>query len=187
MKNILLLSKRYQKLNLMLMMLALNVMIITPVFAQDIKVSGVINSEENEPLPGVTILVQGTTKGTVSDIDGKYALEVPTDAVLDFSFIGYLKQSVSVGGRSTIDVSMSPDIAQLEEVVVVGYGTQKKSTLTGSISKVKNEKLDQIAVARVDDALIGQVSGVNVQATSAEAGAAPTITIRGFGSITADS
>ncbi|MDW3209923.1 MAG: TonB-dependent receptor [Reichenbachiella sp.] len=187
MKNILLLSKRYQKLNLMLMMLALNVMIITPVFAQDIKVSGVINSEENEPLPGVTILVQGTTKGTVSDIDGKYALEVPTDAVLDFSFIGYLKQSVSVGGRSTIDVSMSPDIAQLEEVVVVGYGTQKKSTLTGSISKVKNDKLDQIAVARVDDALIGQVSGVNVQATSAEAGAAPTITIRGFGSITADS
>lgn len=187
MKNILLLSKRYQKLNLMLVLLALNVMIITPVFAQDIKVSGVVNSEDNEPLPGVTILVQGTTKGTVTNIEGQYALEVPTDAVLDFSFIGYLKQSVEVGGRSTIDISMSPDIAQLEEVVVVGYGTQKKSTLTGSISKVKNEKLDQIAVARVDDALIGQVSGVNVQATSAEAGAAPTITIRGFGSITADS
>lgn len=187
MKNILLLVSRYQKLNMLLMLMVLNVMIITPVFAQDITISGVVISDESEPLPGVTILVQGTTQGTVTDIDGKYKIQAPSDAVLDFSFIGYSKKSVSVNGRSTVDVAMEPDIEQLEEVVVVGYGTQKKSTITGSISKVKNEKLDQIAVARVDDALIGQVSGVNVQATSAEAGAAPTITIRGFGSITANS
>lgn len=172
---------------MLLMLMVLNVMIITPVFAQDITISGVVISDESEPLPGVTILVQGTTQGTVTDIDGKYKIQAPSDAVLDFSFIGYSKKSVSVNGRSTVDVAMEPDIEQLEEVVVVGYGTQKKSTITGSISKVKNEKLDQIAVARVDDALIGQVSGVNVQATSAEAGAAPTITIRGFGSITANS
>lgn len=188
MKNILLLSKRYQKLNLMLMMLALNVMIITPVFAQDIKVSGVVNSEENEPLPGVTILVQGTTNGTVTDIDGKYALEVPTDAVLDFSFIGYLKQSVSVGGRSTIDVSMAPDIEQLEEVVVIGYGTQKKSHLTGAISKVENTNIDQIPTSRADQAMVGRVAGMNVQNSNPEGvGGAPTIQIRGVGSITGGS
>ena len=96
-------------------------------------------------------------------------------------------QRIVVGAESVLNIAMSEDTELLDEVVVVGYGTQKKSHLTGSISKVENEKLDQIAVARVDDALVGQVSGVNIQTTSAEAGAAPTITIRGFGSINADS
>lgn len=188
MKNILLLSKRYQKLNLMLVLLALNVMIITPVFAQDIKVSGVVNSEDNEPLPGVTILVQGTTNGTVTDINGSYAMQVASDAVLDFSFIGYLKQSVSVGGRSTIDVSMAPDIEQLEEVVVIGYGTQKKSHLTGAISKVENTNIDQIPTSRADQAMVGRVAGMNVQNSNPEGvGGAPTIQIRGVGSITGGS
>ncbi|UXX78261.1 SusC/RagA family TonB-linked outer membrane protein [Reichenbachiella carrageenanivorans] len=186
MKNTLLLSKNYQKRAFAALLIVLNAMIITPVFAQDTKISGVVNSETNEPLPGVTIIIQGTTNGTVSDIEGNFSIMAPSDAVLDFSFIGYLKQSVSVNGRSTIDISMEPDVEQLEEVVVVGYGTQKKSTVTGAISKVTNENLDQIAVSRVDDALIGQVSGVNIQATNAEAGAAPTITIRGFGSVNAD-
>ncbi|WP_422359552.1 SusC/RagA family TonB-linked outer membrane protein [Reichenbachiella sp.] len=188
MKNILLLSKHYQKLNLTLLLLVLNVMIITPVFAQDITISGVVNSEENEPLPGVTILVQGTTAGTVTDINGNYKLQAPSDAVLDFSFIGYLKQSVSVGGRSTIDISLSPDIEQLEEVVVIGYGTQKKSHLTGAISKVENTNIDQIPTSRADQAMVGRVAGMNVQSTSPDGvGGAPTIQIRGVGSITGGS
>lgn len=173
----------YMRAVLMLVM----VLCISTVASAQNALSGKIVDELGEGIPGATILESGTTNGTVSDMNGEFTITVAADAVLKFTFIGYSTQEVSVGGRSTIDITMEPDFQQLEEVVVVGYGTQKKSTVTGSISKVKNENLDQIAVARVDDALIGQVSGVNIQATSAEAGAAPTITIRGFGSITADS
>lgn len=187
MKNILLLSKRYQK-HSFVWLLVLNVMVVTPVFAQDITISGIVSSEENEPLPGVTIIVQGTSKGTVTDIDGKYRLEAASDAVLDFSFIGYLKQSVSVGGRSSIDLAMAPDVEQLEEVVVIGYGTQKKSHLTGAISKVENTNIDQIPTSRADQAMVGRVAGMNVQNSNPEGvGGAPTIQIRGVGSITGGS
>ncbi len=150
-------------------------------------VSGRIIDEGGEGLPGVTILVKGGVEGTITDLNGDFTLDVNEDDVLTLSFIGYKSVDVPVSGRTTIDYQMEIDLAQLDEVVVVGYGTQKKSHLTGAISKVENEKLDQIPVARVDDALIGQVSGVNIQATNAEAGGAPTITIRGFGSVTADS
>ena len=157
-------------------------------YGQDTQtVSGRITDEGGEGLPGVTILVKGGVDGTITDLNGDYSLDVKEDDVLTLSFIGYKTVDVPLNGRSTIDIQMEVDLEQLEEVVVVGYGTQKKSHLTGAISKVENKKLDQIPVARVDDALIGQVSGVNIQATNAEAGGAPTITIRGFGSVTADS
>lgn len=185
MKNILLLSKRDQKWSLVLLLMVLNVMIITPVFAQEIKVSGVVNSETNEPLPGVTIIIQGTSKGTVTDINGNYALEASADAVLDFSFIGYLKKSVPVNGLSVIDIALAPDVEQLEEVVVIGYGTQKKSHLTGAISKVENTNMDQIPTTRADQALVGRVAGMNIQSSGPDGvGSAPTIRIRGTGSIT---
>lgn len=188
MKNILLLSKRYQKHSFALLLMVWQVMIITPVLAQNIKVSGVVNSESNEPLPGVTIIIQGTAQGTVTDINGNFALEAASDAVLDFSFIGYLKQSISVNGRTSIDVALSPDVEQLEEVVVIGYGTQKKSHLTGAISKVENTNIDQIPVSRSDQALVGRVAGMNIQATGPDGvGSAPTIQIRGVGSITGGS
>ncbi len=147
----------------------------------------VVSQEDNLPVPGVNILIKNTTKGTSTDFDGNYTLEVTSGDVLKFSFLGFVTKSITISNQRELNVSLAPDTAALDEIVVVGYGTQKKSHLTGAISKVVNEDLDQIAVARVDDALIGQVSGVNIQASSAEAGAAPTITIRGFGSITADS
>lgn len=151
-------------------------------------ISGTVTSAaDGQPLIGVTVTVKGTSSGTVTDIDGKYSLNVDEGTVVVFSYTGFKAQELTVGSANTYDILLQADVALLDEIVVVGYGTQKKSHLTGSISKVKNEKLDQIAVSRVDDALIGQVSGVNIQATSAEAGAAPTITIRGFGSINADS
>ncbi len=146
----------------------------------------VTSAEDGLPLIGVTVLVKGTTTGTVTDVDGTYNIEANADDVLVFSYTGMKNQEVPILGQSIINVVLNVDAEVLEEVVVIGYGTQKKSHLTGSVSKVTNEKLDQIAVARVDDALIGQVSGVNIQATSAEAGAAPTVTIRGFGSINAN-
>ncbi len=159
------------------------------IFAQDSYIlKGIVTSgADNMPIPGANIIVVGTTKGASTDFDGNYQLEVKSGDVIQFSYIGYVTQTVIIEAQKTLNVKLAEDTNTLDEVVVVGYGTQKKSHLTGSVSKVKNENLDQIAVARVDDALIGQVSGVNIQATSAEAGAAPTITIRGFGSIAADS
>ena len=103
--------------------------------------------------------------------------------MLIVSYIGFLTQSITISNQTSLTIVLQSDASELDEVVVVGYGTQKKSNLTGAISKVTNEKLDQIGVARVDDALIGQVSGVNIQATEGEAGSAPTIRIRGVGSI----
>ncbi len=151
-------------------------------------ISGTVTSaSDGLPLIGVTVAVKGTSSGTITDIDGNWSLEADEGTVLVFTYTGFKGQEVTVGSETTYNIVLQGDVALLDEVVVVGYGTQKKSHLTGSISKVKNEKLDQIAVARVDEALIGQVSGVNIQATSAEAGAAPTITVRGFGSINADS
>ncbi len=157
-------------------------------FAQDtFSVSGVVTDADQVPIPGATIIVMNTTRGTTTDFDGNYTINVSSGEILRFSYIGYATQTVAIVNQRTVNVTLLVDASQLDEVVVTGYGTQKKSTITGSISKVVNENLDQIAVSRVDDALIGQVSGVNIQATNAEAGGAPTITIRGVGSITADS
>ena len=149
--------------------------------------TGTVVDAENVPVPGVNVIIVGTTMGAATDFDGNYTIQVSNGDVLQFSYIGFVTKNIIYDGQSTLNVTLEEDAAQLEEVVVVGYGTQKKSTLTGSISKVVNEDLDQIAVSRVDDALVGQVSGVNIQATNAEAGGAPTITIRGIGSVTADS
>ncbi|MFK7813398.1 MAG: SusC/RagA family TonB-linked outer membrane protein [Maribacter sp.] len=157
------------------------------IFAQDgYTLSGTTADEAGIPIPGVNVVILNTTTGTSSDFDGNFQIEVSDGDVLQFTYIGYVNQSIIVNGQTSLNIVMAEDAAQLDEVVVVGYGTQKKSTITGSISKVTNETLDQIAVSRVDDALIGQVSGVNIQATNAEAGGAPTITIRGVGSIAAD-
>lgn len=150
-------------------------------------ISGTVtSSSDGLELIGATVLVKGTDRGTVTDFEGKYTLEAEEGEVLVFSYVGFTTQEVVVGTASVIDVVMAIDAQTLDEVVVIGYGTQRKSHVTGSVSKVTNKNLDQIAVSRVDDALIGQVSGVNIQASSAEAGAAPTILIRGFGSINAN-
>jgi TonB-linked SusC/RagA family outer membrane protein len=157
-------------------------------FAQEKTLTGLVTSErDNSPLPGVSVIILNAPKGVQTDFDGKFTIKVKNGDVLQFSYLGFKSLAVIIDGQKNLNVILTEDVSSLDEIIVVGYGTQKKSHLTGAISKVKNEKLDQIAVARVDDALIGQVSGVNIQATSAEAGAAPTITIRGFGSITADS
>tara|TARA_R110002051_G_scaffold325766_1_gene430984 strand:+ start:20059 stop:23163 length:3105 start_codon:yes stop_codon:yes gene_type:complete len=160
----------------------------TQLFAQDTYgLSGIVIDANNVPIPGANIVVANTTRGTQTDFDGNFTIQVKSGDILRFSYIGYSTQTVAIVAQKTVSITLKEDASQLDEVVVVGYGTQKKSTLTGSISKVTNETLDQIAVSRVDDALIGQVSGVNIQATNAEAGGAPTITIRGVGSVTADS
>ena len=159
-----------------------------PLFAQDgFVISGTVKGPDNIPIPGANIIVLNTTRGTATDFDGLYELRVSSGEVVQFSYVGYLAQTIAITNQTQLDIILQEDLEQLEEVVVIGYGRQKKSHVTGAISKVVNEDLETIPVARVDDALIGQVSGVNIQSTDGAAGSAPTITIRGVGSLAGDS
>jgi len=157
-------------------------------FAQEnYNLSGtVLSQSDNSPIPGVNVIIKGSSIGSISDFDGNYQLSVKKGDVIVLSYLGFKTKEITISGQNNLTSVLHEDASALEEVVVVGYGTQKKSTITGAISKVTNEKLDQVAVSRVDEALIGQVSGVNIQTTNAEAGAAPKITIRGFGSISGE-
>lgn len=152
-----------------------------------IVISGtVIDKSNGDPLPGATVLVRGTSSGTVTDVNGAYSIEAANDGVLIISFVGFSSQELPIVGRSVINVNLVEDAQQLSEVVVIGYGTQKKSHLTGAISKVTNEKLEQLPFSRVDEALVGQVSGVQISTTSeGGVGDDPTILVRGVGSINA--
>ncbi|WP_179352927.1 SusC/RagA family TonB-linked outer membrane protein [Winogradskyella vidalii] len=147
----------------------------------------VVSTTDGMPVPGVNIIIVNTTKGTTTDFDGNYQIQAKKGDVIQYSYLGFATQNITVGDETTINVELAEDASILDEIVVIGYGTQKKSHTTGSISKVVNDDLGQIAASRVDDALVGQVSGVNIQSTDGEAGAAPTITIRGVGSMAGDS
>ncbi|WP_422859578.1 SusC/RagA family TonB-linked outer membrane protein [Flagellimonas sp. S174] len=157
-------------------------------FAQQTSpITGTVTDANNVPIPGANVIVLNTDRGVQTDFDGNYSIDVSSGEVLRFSYIGYAAQTVIVDNQQTIDIVLQEDTEQLDEVVVIGYGTQKKSLLTGAISKVVNDDLEQISVSRVDEALIGQAAGVNIQNTEGEAGGAPTIRIRGVGSITSNS
>lgn len=157
-------------------------------FAQDnYSLVGTVTDASNAPIPGANVVVQNTSRGVSTDFDGNFIIVVSTGEAVEFSYLGFKTQTIQINGQNNINVILAEDLNQLDEVVIIGYGTQKKSHLTGSISKVVNDDLEQIAVSRVDDALVGQVSGVQISATDGEAGSAPTIRIRGTGSITGDS
>jgi TonB-linked SusC/RagA family outer membrane protein len=158
-----------------------------PAFAQNKTIQGKVTSVEDGKtagLPGVNILVQGTTKGTNSDADGNYILELTqTENSLTFSFIGYKTQTVSVGNQTVIDVTLEVDAEVLGEVVVVGYGVQRKSDLTGSIGSVRGSDLTKIPSFSAEQALQGKIAGVQVASPSGAPGAAPVIRIRGVGTL----
>ena len=163
----------------LLAMLAINV-----AYAQERAVSGTVTADDEGSIPGANILVKGTTIGTVTDIEGNYRLTVPDDAaVLVFSAVGYTTEEVTVGSQSTIDVLMAPDVRSLSEVVVVGYGTQKKKDLTSAISSIDAEEIARMPVANWDNALQGISPGVEIQNNQGRPGAGSTIRIRGVGSI----
>jgi TonB-linked SusC/RagA family outer membrane protein len=143
-------------------------------------VSGTI-SDANGPLPGANVIVKGTTNGVTTDFDGNYTItDVGADAVLSISFIGYISQEVSVGGQSTINVTLEEEANQLSEVVVVGYSSQTRGDITGSVSSVDMSEAVKVPVANAAEALQGRVTGVTVTNSGAP-GAAPKIAIRGFG------
>lgn len=125
-----------------------------------VKVSGQVVDEQKSPLPGVNVLVKGTTNGTTTDSDGRYTLDVENESsVLVFSFIGYASQEIQVGTQSTINITMTQDIQSLQEVVVVGYGEQKKATVTGAVTSVKGDIIGQAPVTNLSNALVGRLPG----------------------------
>ncbi|HNW49848.1 MAG TPA: TonB-dependent receptor [Prolixibacteraceae bacterium] len=154
-------------------------------YAQQYSVTGKVTSaEDGNSLPGVSIAVKGTTTGTITDIDGNYALNIKDrNATLVFAFVGMKSQEIPVNGKSRIDVSLSPDILGVDEVVVVGYGVQKKSVVTASIAQVNSDDLKNVSSVRIDNALKGLASGVTVTSSSGQPGAASQIRIRGVGTI----
>ncbi len=157
---------------------------VTATYAQDKTVSGTVSSEDEGPLPGVNVLVKGTTIGTVTDIEGNYRITIPGDgSILVFSSIGYTSEEIEIGNLSTIDLEMVPDIQSLSEVVVVGYGTQERRDLTGSVSSVDASAYENMAITSVEQGLQGRVAGVNIVQQSGQPGAGMQVQIRGIGSI----
>jgi TonB-linked SusC/RagA family outer membrane protein len=149
-------------------------------------IKGKVVDESNITLPGVNVMIKGASKGTISDINGNFSIEVPNEkTVLRFTYIGYTPIEITVGNQKQLSVILTESTQNLEEVIVIGYGTQKKSHLTGSISKIKEESLSDIPASRLDQALQGKIAGVSIQNTTSEAGAAPQIRVRGMGSISA--
>ncbi len=149
-----------------------------------LSITGTVTSETGDALPGVNVLVKGTNNGTVTDADGKYAINVTDDqsnAVLVFSFIGYVTQEIAIDNRSTIDIAMAPDIKTLSEVVVVGYGTQKKEDLTGAISNTTSKDLERVHSATVSGLLAGKLPGVSFRQTDGRPGNGAMIQVRNMG------
>ncbi len=156
-----------------------------PVLPIDLKISGkVTDAGNNEPLPGVSILVKGTQRGTTTDQNGRFSIDIPDQtAVLVFSYVGYKAKEVAVGSQARLDVSLETDTKALEEVVVVGYGTVKKSDLTGSVAQVKAEEINSFPTANPLQALSGRAAGVQVTQNTGAPGGGVSVRIRGTNSI----
>ncbi len=192
--------KQFKRFRFLMMMLRLSVFFLTvqlmsinvlcartydglELNKEEIEISGKVIADEGG-LPGANVIVKGTSLGTVTDIDGNYELIVPgEESILVFSSVGYVQEEVLVGNKTVIDIQMVPDITALEEIVVVGYGTMKKSYLTGSLASVSNEDFEKQPITRIDQALQGRAAGVAVTQTSGAPGAGYKIRIRGANSI----
>ncbi|NJB71077.1 iron complex outermembrane receptor protein [Saonia flava] len=146
-------------------------------------VTGKVTDDSGMPLAGATILEKGTLNGTTTDFDGNFTIDVADDAILEISYLGFTTLEIPVNGNTNIDVQLIPDATQLEDVVVVGYGVQRKSDVTGSISSLKSESFNKGVVTNPGQLLQGKIAGVNVTAVSGEPGASQNIIIRGVGSL----
>ena len=154
--------------------------------AQQSEVTGTVTDEDSSPLPGVSVLIKGTTTGSITDTDGIYKVTVENaEAVLVFSFVGYVTKEEVVGNRSIIDMPLTPDVTALDEIVVVGYGTQKKKDLTGAIASADLEAMDTQPNVSFLEGLQGTVPGLNVGQVN-EVGESPDLSIRGRTSISGE-
>ena len=152
---------------------------------KDITINGIVIDEQGEPIIGANVSVKGTTIGTITDVEGKFSLEIPKDANILISYIGYLSQEIAVGNKKSFSIKLLEDTQKIEEVVVVGYGVQKKQTVTAAASTVKVQNLESLPSTNLSSSLGGRVSGLLIQQSSGEAGYEnPKIIIRGSSSPT---
>ncbi|WP_344785692.1 TonB-dependent receptor [Postechiella marina] len=175
---------RFKKSQLKLCFFALICIISTNVVqAQSATISGVVSGGEGEPLAGASIIVKGTATGAVTDFDGNFLLSAKPQDVLVFSYLGYVTKEVTVGSQTLINVSLKEDLSTLDEVVVVGYGTQTKKEITGAVAQVKAEDIMNTATSDLGSALQGQIAGVSVTSSSGEPGSEANVQIRGLTSV----
>lgn len=146
---------------------------------REVIVRGTVVDEDQLPMPGVTITVMGTSTGTVTDGEGNFSIDAPEGSSLVFSFIGYASQTIEIGSQSIINVTLAEDTQALDEIIIVGYGTQKKVNLTGAITAVKTDEINDIPATNLSNTLAGRAPGVNVTGTSGLSGASSSIRIRG--------
>lgn len=163
--------------------LCLMALMSTWLWAQSVVVTGMVQDEKGAPIVGALVLEHGTTNGSVTDFDGRFSLTVGTDAVLDASFLGYASASEAVNGRSSIVFMLKDELNELDELMVIGYGVQKKSVVTAAIAKVGAEELSQVSPTRVDNALKGLAAGVQVTTQNGQPGASSVVRVRGTGTI----
>tara|TARA_R110002050_G_scaffold54303_4_gene122947 strand:+ start:34779 stop:37805 length:3027 start_codon:yes stop_codon:yes gene_type:complete len=158
----------------------LTVFCVTFSTAQSIDVKGIVNDNTGIPIPGVNVFVKNTSKGAVTDFDGNFIItNVEIGTTLSFSFIGYITKEVTIKDNTNLTIQLEEDLAQLDEVVVIGYGTQTKKEITGAVSVVSNETIEKLKPTRIEQALQGQVAGVNITTNSGTPGGGSTISIRG--------
>ena len=153
-------------------------------FAQQIAVKGHVKDTTGEPVIGANVLVKGTTNGTITDFDGNFMLNVPKDAILSVSFVGY--KSAEVKAASTVMVTLEDDSQVLDAVVVIGYGSVKKNDMTGSVTAIKPDKLNKGLITNAQDMMTGKIAGVSVISKGGAPGEGATIRIRGGSSLTAE-
>ncbi|GAB3692204.1 TonB-dependent receptor [Spirosoma flavus] len=150
----------------------------------DRPITGRVTDEKNEGLPGVSVLIKGTQRGAVTDADGRFKLEIPeSNVTLVFSFVGYISQEVAVGNQTSVNLSLKTDAKMMDEVVVIGYGTARKSDLTGAVSGIKEAELMERPAPSLNQQLSGRLPGVQVNTNSGRPGGRTTVRIRGFSSI----
>ena len=153
--------------------------------AQNVTVTGIVSDENGDPIPAAGVVIDGTTKGTITGNDGAYSINAPANATLVFSSVGFETKKVAVAGKAVINVVLSEDTTVLEETIVVAYGTTKKSSFTGSATQLGGEKLKKMQVTNISKGLEGEVAGLQIASSSGTPGAGASIQIRGFGSVSA--
>ena len=173
-------KKLYERLGLSL---ALLLMMISVGLAQERVVTGTVTDDQGASMPGVNVLVKGTPQGTVTDAQGSFTISAAADATLVFTFVGFKTAEMPVGDRTKIDIALASDLTALEEVVVIGYGTQKRSDLTGAVGSVSEDKLKERPTSSLNQALSGKIAGVQVNNNSGRPGGRSNVRIRGFSSI----
>ena len=175
---------RKKNFNVIFMMLVLLLTFPVLSYGQGKTITGTVTSaDDNTPLPGASVVVKGTSIGTATDFDGNFTLEANTGDVLVIGYIGYVTQEVTLGDQSIVNIALAGDAEQLDDVVVIGYGTKSKKLLSSAISSVSAKELNDQSVADVGSALQGKTAGVAIQTADGQPGAAPNIVIRGGSSI----